>query len=165
MVLNNFTKAIQVVLDNEGGYVNNPNDPGGATNFGISQRSFPNLDIKNLTRQQAIEIYLNNYWNPQNYSNINDQNVATKVFDFAVNAGPLTSNKLLQQACNTLGTSPALKIDGNLGPASIKAINSLDSDNLLATFRTELVDYYTGLCNKNPKFNIFLKGWLKRAHE
>jgi len=82
----NWTKAIDFVLKWEGGYTHDPLDPGGETNFGISKKSYPDLDIKNLTKEQAVEIYKRDYW------------LATKcdtlpypldiiVFDTAVNMG------------------------------------------------------------------------------
>lgn len=57
-----FDKAIPTILRNEGGYVNNPTDPGGETNFGISKRSFPDVDIKNLTQEKAVAIYRSSFW-------------------------------------------------------------------------------------------------------
>ena len=60
-----FDKLITFVLEEEGGYVNHPSDPGGETKFGISKRSYPDVDIKNLTKPEAIEIYRNDYWQPE----------------------------------------------------------------------------------------------------
>jgi hypothetical protein len=60
----NFALACGFVLKHEGGYSNDPNDPGGETNFGISKRYHPNVDIKNLTERGAAEIYLKEYWLP-----------------------------------------------------------------------------------------------------
>ena len=57
-----FDYALDFVLREEGGYTNNPNDPGGETNYGICKRNYPNLDIKGLTRAQAIAIYRRDYW-------------------------------------------------------------------------------------------------------
>lgn len=57
-----FDSIIAFVLGEEGGYVNHPSDPGGETKYGISKRSYPAVDIKNLTKQDAIEIYRNDYW-------------------------------------------------------------------------------------------------------
>ena len=59
-----FQRCILFVLDQEGGYVNDPRDPGGETNFGISKRSYPDVDIRALTKPQAIEIYRKDYWLP-----------------------------------------------------------------------------------------------------
>src|ERR1039458_2404067 len=80
-----FLAAIQYVLLNEGGFSDDPNDPGGATNFGILQRELPGVDIRTITREQAISFYLPNYWNKALYANIASQQVATKLFDMHVN--------------------------------------------------------------------------------
>lgn len=60
----NFSLACRFVLKHEGGYSNDINDPGGETNFGISKRYHPNVDIKNLTEKDAAEIYFKQYWLP-----------------------------------------------------------------------------------------------------
>ena len=62
--MTNFETAINRILSHEGGYVDNPADPGGRTQWGISQRSYPNLDIKSLTRDQAIALYERDFWEP-----------------------------------------------------------------------------------------------------
>src|ERR1039458_5408099 len=77
-----FNLAISIVLTNEGGLVDDPNDPGGLTNYGISKASYPNLDIKNLTVAQATAIYLRDFWL---FGGIVNQAVATKLFDAYVN--------------------------------------------------------------------------------
>jgi lysozyme family protein len=81
-----FSKIINFVLSEEGGYVNNPLDPGGETKFGISKRAYPNLDIKNLTREQAIEIYRKDYWNPE-WEKLGFP-MAACLLDTAINMGP-----------------------------------------------------------------------------
>lgn len=84
----NFEKAIEFVLKWEGGYVNNPHDPGGETNWGISKRSYPHLDIKGLTKEQAIAIYKKDYWEKCGCDKL-DYPLDIIVFDTAVNCGPL----------------------------------------------------------------------------
>jgi lysozyme family protein len=83
-----FNISIETILTNEDGYVFNPNDPGGETNYGISKRAYPNLDIKNLTRDAAKEIYRRDFWR---YDSIVNQDVATKIFDIGANQGPITA--------------------------------------------------------------------------
>src|SRR4051812_29003946 len=100
--MSSFDQAIPTILKHEGGYVNDTKDPGGETNWGISKRSYPQLDIKNLSREQAIYFYRRDWWNKYNYGAIHDQQVATKVFDIAVNMGASQAHKLLQRACNVL---------------------------------------------------------------
>ncbi len=97
-----FKSAIPTIFLHEGGSVNHPNDPGGETNFGITKRTYPHLDIKNLTKAQAREIYRRDFWNPGKYEKIDNQQAATKVFDMAVNMGPKRAHRLLQKAVNAL---------------------------------------------------------------
>ena len=81
-----FDLALNFTLKWEGGYVNDPKDPGGETNFGISKRAYPNEDIKNLTRERARDIYIRDYWNPLVCSS-RDRSMGIAVFDSAVNCG------------------------------------------------------------------------------
>jgi len=81
-----FENAVQFVLQKEGGYVNHPNDPGGETNFGISKRAYPDVDIANLTAADAIAIYHRDYWQPV-AEEISDPTMRLVVFDAAVNHG------------------------------------------------------------------------------
>lgn len=89
-----FEPAIELVLKHEGGYTAGlPDDPGGETNFGISKRAFPELDIKNLTREQAIDVYKENYW--KRYMEVQeDQRVANCFLDCAVNQGPSAASNI-----------------------------------------------------------------------
>ena len=82
----NFDKAIAFTLSWEGGYSNDPKDAGGETNRGISKRAYPNLDIKNLTKEQAIAIYKADYWNKCDCDNMTYP-LDIICFDTAVNMG------------------------------------------------------------------------------
>ena len=82
----NFDTAFDRLMGNEGGYSNELNDPGGETKWGISKRSYPDLDIKNLTREQAKAIYLRDFWIRGAMDQLPPA-VAFQVFDFAVNSG------------------------------------------------------------------------------
>lgn len=84
--LNNFRKSLAFVLKWEGGYVNDPDDPGGETKWGISKRNHPTLDIPNLTPEQAAKIYSDEYWDPAGCDSLPFP-VCTAVFDTAVNLG------------------------------------------------------------------------------
>lgn len=89
-----FNQAVQLVLRHEGGYTSGlPNDPGGETNFGISRRAYPQLDIKNLTVDGAVEIYQKDYWRPYMEQEPN-QVVANCALDCAVNQGPGVAHDL-----------------------------------------------------------------------
>lgn len=159
--MSNFEKAIKVVLAHEGGYVNNPSDPGGETNMGITKRTYPNEDIKNLTVDDAKRIYLYDWWMPNHYEDINDDDAATKIFDTAVNVGAKRAHRFAQQALNKTGQN--LTEDGVFGPASIAALNATDSEAFLTAFRSIQSDYYKGLVAAKPSLAQFLRGWLIRA--
>lgn len=90
----NFERAVEFVLKHEGGYVDNPNDPGGETKYGISKRAYPELDIKNLTEEKAKEIYHRDYWLKSGCEKI-ASGLDIVVFDTAVNCGVARASALL----------------------------------------------------------------------
>jgi len=152
--MSRFEDAIDFVIANEGGLVNDPHDPGGLTNYGISQSSYPNVDIKNLTRIEAEAIYERDYWH---YDDIASQRIATKLFDASVNMGPVRAGRLLQLALGAVEAGPVVA-DGIIGSATIEAINAADENRLLDEYKARLVKYYCEL--DKPEF---LLGWLRRA--
>jgi len=95
--LNNFRKALKFVLDHEGGYVNDKDDPGGETKWGIAKRYHPELDIKMLLPEQAARIYADEYWVPSGCDGIAHP-YSTVVFDTAVNCGVSRAVMWLKQA-------------------------------------------------------------------
>lgn len=159
--MSNFEKAIKVVLAHEGGYVNHPNDPGGETNFGITKRTYPNVDIKNLTVEGAKAIYLADWWQPNGYDSMYDDDAATKIFDTAINVGSKRAFRFAQQALNRQGMG--LVEDGIFGVASITALNKSNPVGFLSDFRSIQADYYKGLVAAKPSLSVFLRGWLLRA--
>ena len=98
----NFDKIIEKVLEHEGGYVNDPNDLGGETNYGITKRFYPDVDIKNLTREQAKDIYKRDYWDKNRVESL-PENLWHIFFDMCVNMGRGTAVKILQRAANGKG--------------------------------------------------------------
>lgn len=156
-----FINAVNVVLKDEGGYVSDPSDRGGETNYGISKRSYPDVDIKNLTRDGAIAIYYRDFWCKGPYESIADAALACKVFNTAVNTGPSRAFKFLQQAANDNGSN--LVVDGAIGPKSIAAINAMYGPNVLASFRKEQEQFYLNLIAANPAQAKFKNGWITRA--
>ena len=157
-----FEQIINVVLEHEGGYVNDPNDKGGETKFGISKRSYPNVDIKNLTLNDAKAIYKRDFWDNQPYKNIVDIKLATKVFDLSVNMGSSQANKLLQRALRATGQQ--VVEDGVLGIKTLAAVNQADSSDLLASLKSEAAGYYRVLVALKPEQSRFIQGWLTRAY-
>ncbi len=156
-----FDKDIIVI---EGGYDNDPDDPGGETKYGISKRSYPNEDIKNLTVERAIEIYTRDFWNPLNLSSIQDQTTANLVFRFAVNSGQETAVELLQESLNTfVPIIPSVKVDGKLGQKTLQGINNIRTIRLHDTFRVATCKYYLDIVLKKPSQEKYFKGWIRRA--
>lgn len=90
-----FSLAVAITLQHEGGYVNNLDDKGGPTNFGITQKDFPGVDMKTLTAGQAQTYYYEHYWKA-GYSQIEDQDTASKLFDMGVLFGVGTAVRLAQ---------------------------------------------------------------------
>lgn len=157
-----FRHAVEVVLRHEGGYVYDPRDPGGETMYGISKRSYPHLDIANLTRDQAVEIYRRDWWERYGYGELASLEVATKVFDLAVNTGPGTAHRLLQEALVFLGHQ--LVVDGVLGPKTLAAANAEEPQRLLQVLRWKAAERYFSLAERRPENRAFLLGWLRRAY-
>ena len=179
--MSNFEKAVEKVLEHEGGYVDNKADPGGATNYGISLRFVKQStgidldvdgdgdidadDIKAMTPDQAKEIYKTEFWEKYGYDKIEDAGVATKVFDMCVNMGPRQAHKLVQRACNKVADTDALTVDGLLGEKSFSAINDINlNTSILDPIRNVQADFYTALAAQKPRLQVFLKGWLRRAN-
>ncbi len=97
--MSNFDAALEFVLKWEGGYVNDPDDPGGETRYGISKRAYPHLDIANLNRSAARAIYLRDYWQVSGCDDL-PAAAAVAVFDFAVNAGPERAKRFWRDTGN-----------------------------------------------------------------
>lgn len=150
-----FEKCIKVVLEHEGGYVNHPNDPGGETNMGITKRNYPELNIKTLTKERAIEIYYNDYWIPMKLDKIMDEDLILAVFDHGVNAGIRTAIKLLQRL---IGVTD----DGFIGSDTLRGIREFDG-NIVEEYIKRRKLFYVTLVQKNEKLRPFIKGWLARV--
>lgn len=155
----NFNDAIVKTLAREGGarFTDVASDKGGATKYGISQAAYPNLDIRNLTEQQARDIYQRDYWDRIGGDAINSQAVAENIFDTAVNMGVGTASKLAQLCCDV---SPA---DGIIGMQSLAAINAMNEQLFLAGYTISKIARYAHICNKDKTQSKFLLGWINRA--
>jgi lysozyme family protein len=156
-----FELLIGAVLEHEGGYVNDPDDPGGETKYGISKRTYPGLDIVNLTESQARDIYYRDWWLRLRCNEIRDDRAAQKYLDMSVNVGGTAGTRILQRALNQLGWR--VTIDGKIGPQTIGAANKANPDALLAAMRRLQAAHYESLIRRNPKLAKFRRGWMARA--
>jgi lysozyme family protein len=116
-----------------------------------------------MSRTTAYQIYKDCIWDRNGYGNIKDVLVATKVFDQAVNMGEFWGEKLTQRAVNKLQYQPPLMADGNLGPKSYEAINSLDRTELLLAMRKTAEEFYESIIQKDPTQEKFRHTWMTRA--
>ena len=145
-----FDAAFDRLIGHERGYVNDPNDPGGETNWGISKRSYPDIDIKNLTREQAKEIYRRDFWERIHGDDLYD-GVAFQSFDFAVNSGIETAVRALQRA---IGVAP----DGLWGPVSRAAAKALSESDTIMRLNAERLDFMT----RRSNWPHHGRGWARR---
>lgn len=148
-----FDLACDRLLGHEGGYVFDENDPGGETKWGISKRSYPDLDIKNLTREQAKDIYRRDFWQRGRMAAY-DFSVAFQVFDIAVNSGIETAIRMMQRAADVAD-------DGYVGPMTLGAVKATSRTDMLMRLNAERLDYMTRLKNW-PHHG---KGWARRISQ
>ncbi len=160
----NFGQCMPLVFTAEGGYVNDPQDPGKATNLGITiatltawrKRHDPAAtvsddDVRNLTKEEATEIYRTNYWNPMQCGAL-PKGLDLVVFDFGVNAGP-------GRAAMTLQTAVGVKADGSIGPITLAALGAIPQKDLINGFCAKRLAYYQSLAD----FPRFGAGWTSRT--
>lgn len=145
-----FDDCVEYILAFEGGFVADPRDLGGETNFGISKKAFPELDIRSITRNQAIEIYRLYYWS-KCQCDLLPPYLRLMMFDCAVNQGYLTAVRLLQEAVKTT-------VDGNIGGATLRAAHGADPADVLTYFALKRHHRYS----RSGGWADFGAGWSKR---
>lgn len=144
-------KAFDLLMINEGGYVNDANDSGGETKYGISKKAYPYIDIPNLTIEQAKEIYKKNYWDRCKCDYLPDA-LSVAVFDFAVNSG-------VNRAIRILQASLRIEIDGIIGNQTIGAVNRIPPKDILYEYMDRRLQYLMSL----KSFARYGKGWSARV--
>ena len=149
----NFDRALAEILRHEGGYINDPHDPGGETNMGISKRSYPLEDIKNMTRERAAAIYRRDFWNAIRGDEL-PAGVDLAAFDAAVNSGPSRAAKWLQRAV-------AVKADGVVGPNTLAAVQKADPARTINRMLDDRLAWLHGL----PTWERYRIGWSRRIGE
>ncbi|MDR3536714.1 MAG: glycosyl hydrolase 108 family protein [Acetobacteraceae bacterium] len=156
-----FDSCVAVTLTQEGGFSDNPNDPGGATNFGITlatlqaTRGTPVTvdDVRTMTRDEAVEIYRSNHWLPARCGDM-PAGVDLMVFDFGVNSGPRTAVKAVQRLVG-------VKDDGSVGPVTLNALSRADAKTLVNALAQARLEY----CRALPTWPDFGTGWTNRVRQ
>lgn len=168
----NFNRCIPHILYSEGGYVNDPADAGGPTNFGISLRFLKGTgdisfdmdhdgdididDIKKLSPGDAMRAYKKYFWDPLRLDELKNASLCLQVFDHSINAGSRSAVKILQLVS---GCKP----DGLIGPKTIAAANTFN-DAIAQRYCDQRISFYENLVHKNSKFQKYLVGWINRCN-
>lgn len=153
-----FDQALKTTLEFEGGYVNDPDDPGGETKYGISKRAYPFLDIAELTYDQARRIYWQDYWTAAKCDLVPEE-IRGIFFDMTVQHGKYRATKIIQEAYNSIGVRH-IQVDGFMGLVTFSILDEIGADRL----RMVRLDYYADLVIRRPEtFAKFWGGWRKRA--
>jgi lysozyme family protein len=150
-----FEKAIAFVFRWEGFMSNDPADKGGLTKYGISKAAHPEVDVANLTRDEAVEIYRRNYWQKLGCDRLEPAQ-AIALFDGAVQHGPTTAARMMQRAAG-------VRDDGIIGPRSVLAINTAAQAVLLERYISERIRFYHQITVARPENSRFVSGWINRA--
>jgi lysozyme family protein len=162
--MSDFQLAFQETIGYEGGYSNNSSDYGGETKYGIAKRWYPNVDIKNLTLDEAQAIYFKDYWNPLLLGQIVSNAVATEIFEQAVNMGKKQAAIHAQRSVGLLG--PAILVDGWLGNQTVVGLNGLGARNtpqLMKCLNGFQFMRYLEIVENDPTQRGFFVGWLRRV--
>ncbi len=150
MTVDVFPTLIERVLVHEGGYVNDPRDPGGETRWGISQRNHPTLNVKTMTRDEAVATYRRLYWRPL-HGDAMHKAVAFVLLDAAVNHGMRRAVAWLQKIVGT-------PEDGTVGVRTLAAVQAADPVAVVLAFHARRLAFYTDL----DTFSSFGRGWTRR---
>ena len=162
--MDRFEKFLDYIFEVEGGYTDDKNDRGGATNFGITEEEAREFgyagDVRNLTKDFAKNIYLKKYYLGNKLDKVINNKVALSIFDWAVNSGRRGIKKA-QIVANKFGAN--LIIDGIIGNKTLEAINSINPEVFLKEYHEMQRAFYKNLAAKDSTQEDFLKGWLNRV--
>ncbi len=172
---NNFSASLGFVLQHEcvyePGHDNDlnfvicedvPGDTGGLTKYGIDAASHPGIDIRNLTLEQAADIYREGEWSECRCDEL-PMRVDTAVFDCAVNNGAAVSAILLQRSI--VGCGIAVATDGQIGPETLRATTLANGPDLIGRLLQLRRERYADIVLHNPADAKFLEGWLNRVND
>jgi lysozyme family protein len=159
-----FLRALAFTLEWEGGYVRDPDDPGGETKYGISRRAYPDLDIASLTQERAAEIYRDDYWDAMNLDEVAEisEELAIVLFDTAVNVGGHRAAEWLQEAVQA-------EQDGIVGPETLSEMWGyflawgMDLEVVISRILLRRYAHYTALAERHEWARNYLFGWCRRT--
>jgi lysozyme family protein len=159
----NFDGAFHHVMQSEGGYVNDPKDPGGETNLGVTKaawsaylgRPIQDGEMKALTQDVVKPFYKKMYWDKVHGDDL-PKGLDYLAFDFAVNAGTGQAAKFIQRAVGATD-------DGSIGPATLALVMKTDPHELIDGFTKQKEAFYKDLAARKPDLSKFLNGWLVRT--
>ena len=180
----NIRQLAEEIVAREGGYVNDPNDPGGATNFGVTIHTMRRLgldltgdgqvdtqDVRALTRDDAVRIFLDHYYARPGIAGLPEM-LQPSVFDMYVNAGA-NAVRLLQRLLNEMGYD--LDVDGVIGPLTLSAAQAaarVAPDHIADAYGIARRDYYYAIADRRPASRRYARrrdggkgGWILRAEE
>lgn len=191
MICPDFKRVFDKTMGHEGGYVNDPDDPGGETYQGITRRDYsdwPGWEIIDARKRQGEDFaqrlsfseelqatvrdfYREHFWSPLKCGQMGSETVAAEVFDTAVNMGSGTAVKFLQQALNAFNRDgtiyPDLKVDGGMGAKSLGALAAYlksDPEHYLLTALNVLQGArYLGIMGRNQRLEKYARGWFGRV--
>lgn len=182
--MSQFEQALEYVLLREGGIEDDPKDPGGFTNCGISLRLLKSLDndrlrryglpsadilsrvdVEQLTPAQIAAVYKGEFWDNAPFDQIRSQVIANYLFDACVDMGIAPGVKCLQRACWAVNQERTQLVDdGRLGEQTLAMVNRCLPSFLLAAMRSERGGEYRLVAQTHPKENSDLEGWLNRSY-
>ena len=162
-MIGNFAKSLDMVLHHEGGYVDHPKDPGGATNYGVTKKVYETYlgrectkqEVKDMKLGEVADIYKRKYWDKVKGDEL-PSGLDWAVFDFAVNAGVSRASKVLQGFLKT-------SVDGHIGPATLRAIDDYPTTvkGVIEVYTAQRSSFYRTLST----YDTFGKGWDRRCYE
>jgi len=159
----NYEKALELILEHEGGYVHHKDDHGGATNMGVTQESYDSFLRRNGHRPRPVSMITNDevksiyreYWEKAKCDELKD-GVDIIHFDMAVNAGTHQAAKILQRAVGVTA-------DGIIGPITLGRIKLMKAADIINNYTDRRISFYIGLVERDITQLVFLRGWIRRA--
>jgi type VI secretion system secreted protein VgrG len=165
-----FERAVMYVLQNEGGFVNDPLDSGGATNMGVTQDTVSRWqnapatieDVKTLSLAEIKDIYFFEYYKPLGCEQLSKSSVTTCILDTGVLYGLVIAARLAQQAVNSCGGT-LIDVDGHIGPQSVAALNNVNEHAFVCAYHAHVLARIEEIIARYPKNERFRNGWTNRA--